>query len=89
MDSKQIYSELKSKGYDVELTHLFAYEIDKNRRFYVLIVSGEISRELISIVQRYGCMLVAETYADTRGETIKYSVKHLIYPRDMKSFDWI
>ena len=89
MDSKKIYSELKAKGYDVELTNLFSYVIDKDRRFYVPVVSGEISCELISIVDTYGCMLVAETYADTSGEITHYSVKHCIYPKDMKSFDWV
>lgn len=89
MDSKKICSELKAKGFNVELTNLFSYVIDKDRRFYVPVVSGEISCELISIVNTYGCMLVADTYVDTSGETTKYSVKHCIYPRDMKSFDWI
>ena len=83
MNAKKICSELKAKGYDVELTNLFAYVIDKDRRFYAPVVSGEITPELFSLVAGYNCMLVAEVYADTS------CVKHHIYPMDMKSFDWV
>ena len=53
MNAKKICSELKAKGYDVELTNLFAYVIDKDRRFYVPVVSGEITPELFSLVVGY------------------------------------
>lgn len=89
MNAKRIYSELKEKGYDVQLTNLFSYEIDKDKRFNVVIVNGILDKEIISIVNEYGCMLVADTYVDVSGDKPAYQVKHTIYPRDMKSFDWV
>ena len=89
MDAKKIYSELKSNGYDVELTNLFSYSINKDKRFYVPVVSGEVTRELISLVDGYGCMLVADTYVNVNGEEPVYTVKHSVYPKDMQSFDWV
>lgn len=89
MNAKRIYSELKEKGYDVQLTNLFSYEIDKDKRFNVVIVNGILDKEIISIVNEYGCMLVADTYVDVSGDEPVYAVKHSVYPKDMKSFDWV
>lgn len=89
MNANKIYTELKEKGYNVELTNMFSYEIDKDKRFNVVIVNGILDKEIISIVNEYGCMLVADTYVDVSGDKPAYQVKHTIYPRDMKSFDWV
>lgn len=89
MDAKRIYSELKEKGYDVEMNNVFSYEVDKDRRFNTVMVNGYLDKEIVSIVNRNGCMLVADTYVDMSGDKPAYQVKHTIYPRDMKSFDWV
>lgn len=89
MKANKIYSELKEKGYDVELTNQFSYSIDKDRRFYLPVLSGKVTRELISLIESYDCILVAETYVDVSGEEPIYTVKHGVYPKDMKSFDWL
>lgn len=88
MDAKKIYSELKKKGYDVELNNMFSYSIDKERRFNLPVVKGEITRDLVSLIDNHNCMLVADTYVDVSGDEPVYSVKHSVYPKDMKSFDW-
>ena len=88
MDSKKIYSELKAKGYDVELISMFSYDIDKNRRFHIVNVNGKIGKEIISLVGSYGCILVADTYVSVEGNTPSYIVRHAVYPKDMASFDW-
>lgn len=89
MDAKKIYSELKEKGYDVKLENTFSYAIDKERCFYSPVISGDITRETVSLVDRHECILVAETYVDVSGEKPIFSVKHAVCPKDMKSFDWV
>lgn len=88
MNANKIYSELKEKGYDVEMNNVFSYEVDKDRRFNTVMVNGYLDKEIISIVNRNGCMLVADTYVDMSGDEPVYTVRHTVYPRDMKSFDW-
>lgn len=88
MDSNLIYKKLKEKGYAAELSNQFIYNADKDRRFNTVSLSGEVNREIISLVDRYGGMLVACTHVDTSGETPVFLIKHDVYPKDMKSFDW-
>ena len=89
MNANDIYSELKKNGFNVKLDKQFSYEVNKNNCFNTVIVIGTINKEIISIVHKHKCMLVAETYVDVSGDTPVCEVKHTVYPRDMKSFDWI
>lgn len=89
MNANKIYTELKEKGYNVELTNMFSYSIDKDRRFYLPVVNGDITKEIISLIDSYDCMLVADNYVEEKNEENVCVVKHSVYPKDMKSFDWV
>lgn len=88
MNANKIYSELKEKGYDVEMNNVFSYEVNRDRRFNTVVVNGSIDKEIVSVVNGHGCMLVADTYVDVNGDEPVYHVRHTVYPKDMESFDW-
>lgn len=89
MKAIEIYGRIKERGYDAGICSAFSYNIDRDRRFWEIHVKGEIDKGLVSLVDEAGCMLVAVTVVNVDGDEPEYRVDHVVYPRDMRSFDWI
>lgn len=51
--TEQLFSEIKNLGYNAELTNLFEYVVDKDRRFWQILVYDEPDERLINLVQLY------------------------------------
>lgn len=51
--TEQLFSEIKNLGYNAELTNLFEYVVDKDRRFWQILVYDEPDERLINLVQSY------------------------------------
>lgn len=55
--TEQLFSEIKNLGYNVELTNMFSYIVDKDRRFWEILVYDEPDDKLINLVQSYNATI--------------------------------
>ena len=55
--TEQLFSEIKNLGYNAELTNMFEYVVDKDRRFWEILVYDEPDEQLIKLVQSYNATM--------------------------------
>lgn len=89
MNANKIYDVLREKGYDVTLNNHFDFRVDEDRSFKIVTLKGEVSIEVISIVNSLGGMLVAHGHSYIHKGLPVAEVRWDVYPDDGRSFDWV
>ena len=55
--TEQLFNKIKDLGYNAELTDMFSYVVDKNRRFWQILIYDEPDERLSNLVQSYNANL--------------------------------
>lgn len=89
MNAKNVYDTLTRAGYCSQIVSLYDYDIDRNRRFFVVRVANiDINRRLVSLLNDLHCIAVLGNVAVFQNGVPILSMCVDVYPKDMKSFDW-
>lgn len=90
MKTTELYSKIKELGINAEMTSMFSYRINKDKRFNLIQVFDKPSVELISLCDSYGCQLIAQTLnrRNASGQ-IEQVVTYDIYPINLSDIDYI
>ena len=80
-----MFNEIKSLGYNVEITSNFSYSVDKDRRFKLIVVNGTATVELFHVVDSYNAFLKVGVLNTLGGDR---KVVYEVYPKDMKDIDF-
>lgn len=90
MKTTELYSKIKELGINAEMTSMFSYRINKDKRFNLIQVFDEPSVKLISLCDSYGCQLIAQTLnrRNASGQ-IEQVVTYDIYPVNLDDIDYI
>ena len=73
--TEQLFSEIKNLGYNAELTSMFAYVVDKDRRFWDILVYDRPDERLSQMVQSYGATLCENILNKEEGAVTVYEVR--------------
>lgn len=73
--TEQLFNEIKGLGYNAELTNMFAYVIDQNRRFWEIMVYDQPDERLSQLVQSYGATLSENILNKEEGAVTIYEVR--------------
>ena len=89
MNAKNVCDTLNRAGFCSHIVSMYDYDIDRNRRFYVVRISNiDVSRRLVSVLNDLHCIAVlGNVTVFLKGSPI-LSMCVDVYPKDMKSFDW-
>ena len=89
MDARKVKYALLRAGYKCESVSVFAYDVDRNRRFFVVrLDSGSVDCRLIPLLDSMKCIAVlCNAACVTNGLNLVYICVD-VYPKDMTSFDW-
>lgn len=89
MNAKKVKDVLLRAGYKCDIESVFAYGVDRNRRFFVVRVdSGSVDCRLLSLLDGMDCIAVLCNVSSILGESPLTYVCVDVYPKDMVSFDW-
>lgn len=90
MKTTELYSKIKELGINAEMTSMFSYHINKDKRFNLIQVFDKPSVKLISLCDSYGCQLIAQTLnrRNASGQ-IEQVVTYDIYPVNLNDIDYI
>lgn len=89
MNAKKVKDALLRAGYKCDIESVFAYGVDRNRRFFVVRVdSGSVDCRLISLLSSMQCIAVLRNAACITNDLKLQYICVDVYPRDMASFDW-
>lgn len=70
-----LFAEIKNLGYNAELTNIFAYAVDKNKRFWEIMVYDQPDERLSQLVQSYGATLSENILNKEEGAVTIYEVR--------------
>lgn len=73
--TEQLFAEIKNLGYNAELTNMFSYVVDKNRRFWEIMVYDRPDERLSQLVQSYGATLSENILNKEEGAVTIYEVR--------------
>lgn len=73
--TEQLFNEIKGLGYNAELTDMFAYAVDKNRRFWEIMVYDRPDERLFQLAQSYGAALCENILNKEEGAVTIYEVR--------------
>ena len=89
MNVKKVKDALIRAGYKCDIVSVFAYNVDRNRRFFVVRVdSGSVDCRLISLLDSMQCIAVLSNAACITNDLKLQYICVDVYPKDMASFDW-
>lgn len=89
MNAKKVKDALLRAGYKCDIVSIFAYDVDRNRRFFVVRVdSGSVDCRLISLLDSMQCIAVLSNAACITNDLNLLYICVDVYPKDMASFDW-
>lgn len=90
MKTLELYNKIKKLGINAEMTSMFSYRINKDKRFNTIEVFEAPSIELIRLCDSYNCQLIANIL-NKKNEYGEFDqvVAYEVYPINLNDIEFV